>query len=336
MPPVPEAAGSVDVTCTIKEALATYSSCEGRGRFLYAEVLHVDFLHAIDLSPKPARRLEARVAAPEPASPAPATVSVDDSPAESRSTITIVDIVGGVTSGSIDPLDPCAASLGMPTTLAELECVGGTEAVIRDCFALLRTDFPLLALRRLLRLGALLDQHPAPPQVPLREMADPRVAEILASGDEMHSTLETMMFSEWDLYATKKKLDLRISTRPAGGGRLNVKVEGELPRGLASCLAPLLHPELYKQWIPLISLSETIADASPFRKFAYLRAQSLPASPPRRRSNPHAEPRTRAHTRAHARTRAHTRAHDPAPTRPRACARARPRARAHAHAHAGP
>ena len=42
----------------------------------------------------------------------------------------------------------------------------------------------------------------------------------------MHSTLETMMFSAWELYTTKKKFDMRISTRPAGGGRLNVKVEG--------------------------------------------------------------------------------------------------------------
>ena len=42
-----------------------------------------------------------------------------------------------------------------------------------------------------------------------------------------------------------------------------------------SCLAPLLHAELYKQWIPMIPLSEPICDPSPFRKLAYLKAQSM-------------------------------------------------------------
>jgi hypothetical protein len=199
----------------VREVLAKYASSESEGAgFLYAEVLHADFLQAVDAVlgvQKVVNEPSARAAAAQPAPAADAAAGAAEKAAAEQAAadraaaeyavaqqaaaeaaaaeraaakkaapdpfavcvgaeepapaarqgpaveFAVVDIVGGVMSGSIDPLGPDTASLGMPTTLAELAAAGGTEAVIRDCFGLLRSGVP-----RRPRLTPRPGRHPAP------------------------------------------------------------------------------------------------------------------------------------------------------------------------------
>lgn len=183
---------------------------------------------------------------------------------------TVQDIVQACLSGKVDVHQPSASTVGLPSSAAELAATGGIDAVLKDCIGLMRVDYPLLALRRLLTLADKLG-------TPMRELfADPRGAEILQVASEMNATLEAIMDDSWQLYTTKKQYDCHIYTKPAGGGRLDVKCTGVLPRRMTSCLAPLLHPELYKTWVPLVVQSSSVADPSPFRKLVYLRPRTFP------------------------------------------------------------
>tara|TARA_B110001452_G_scaffold4357_1_gene4050 strand:- start:320 stop:1747 length:1428 start_codon:yes stop_codon:yes gene_type:complete len=182
----------------------------------------------------------------------------------------VKDIVQACLSGKVDVHQPSASMIGLPSSAAELEAAGGLDAVLKDCIGLMRADYPLLALRRLLTLADKLD-------LPMRELlADPHGAEILQVASEMNATLEAIVDDSWQLYTIKKQYDCHIYTKPAGGGRLDVKCTGVLPRRMTSCLAPLLHPELYKTWVPLVAQSSSVADPSPFRKLVYVRARTFP------------------------------------------------------------
>lgn len=173
-------------------------------------------------------------------------------------------------AGKVDPHQPSASTIGLPSNSAELEAAGGLGAVLQDCIDLMRIDYPLLALRRLLTLAEKLG-------MPMRQLfADPRAAEILQVASEMNATLEAITDDSWQLYTTKKQFGCHIYTKPAGGGRLDVKCSGVLPLRMTSCLAPLLHPELYHTWVPLIVRSSLVADLSLFRKLVYLRPSSFP------------------------------------------------------------
>lgn len=75
----------------------------------------------------------------------------------------------------------------------------------------------------------------------------------------------------WTHYTHKKHLSVDTYFRKGEGGRLDIKVEGVLPRPVGQACAALLHPDLYKKWIPGVSESSLCQDLSHFRKLVYLR-----------------------------------------------------------------
>lgn len=83
-------------------------------------------------------------------------VAAEPAAAEKRS------FVDDVLSDEVDSTSEAAVSMGLPTTLAELEAAGGLERFIDEAFRLHRADYPILALKRLLRLEQLLPPLPLP------------------------------------------------------------------------------------------------------------------------------------------------------------------------------
>jgi len=93
----------------------------------------------------------------------------------------------------------------------------------------------------------------------------------------MHPTLEAMLDgASWNLFSSNKQLQVKTYLRMGAGGRIDIKVDGVVPRDMSSALGPLLHPELYKDWVPGLSHSSLIVDLSHFRKLVYLKSMKFP------------------------------------------------------------
>jgi len=93
----------------------------------------------------------------------------------------------------------------------------------------------------------------------------------------MYPTLETMLDgASWNLFSSVKHLQVKTYLRMGAGGRMDIKVDGVMPRDMSSTVGPLLHPELYKDWVPGLSRSSLIVNLSHFRKLVYLKSLKFP------------------------------------------------------------
>ena len=93
----------------------------------------------------------------------------------------------------------------------------------------------------------------------------------------MASTLEAILDeASWSLVSSKKELNVHTYLRMGVGGRMDIKVDGVLPRSVSSACAPLLHADLNKTWIPGVSHSVPIIDLSRFRKLIHLKFLKVP------------------------------------------------------------
>ena len=169
-----------------------------------------------------------------PECPLPASPSADAAEVANND----LDIVGGILSGEIDSTNPESLTFALPSSAEGIEADGVLARLIIECHMLLRADYPIFALNRLLHLTSVLEGAGRPS---LRLTGDWRVDEVLAVERQMHSTLEAMRGDTWKLICSKKALSVKTYLRMASGGRLDIKAEGVLPRGMSSCLAPLLH-----------------------------------------------------------------------------------------------
>ena len=179
-----------------------------------------------------------------------------------------------VLSGKISEIASETPGLQLPQSLDAFNAAGGLEPIVSECFALLRMDFPLIAMRRLLLVEPLAIQAGS---APLREREDDvRIQQILSTERELEPTLREITEGEWTLIASKKAFDVKTYLRMGANGRANVKVVGLMPHKLSSCIAPLLHPELMPQWLPGVGMCEKVGQVSNFRFQVYLRTIKIP------------------------------------------------------------
>jgi len=186
-----------------------------------------------------------------------------------------VNLVEAVISGKVEPTDRANIVFGLPTNGAELAAAGGPERYIQECQLLLRADYPIFALRRLKALDAVCVA--ADPESALSNLDDRRVKEVFAVDTQMSNILEAILdVGSWELVSSKKHLSVNTFMRLGAGGRLDIKVDGILPRSIQSCCAPLLHVDLFKTWLPGVSGSDPICDLSNFRKLMHLQLLKMP------------------------------------------------------------
>ena len=185
--------------------------------------------------------------------------------------------VPDVAAGRIQSIDPDAPALHLPATADEFLAAGGLEPLVGECYALLRLDYPMLALRRLCLVEKLCDAAGLQPSLRERALNDRRIDAILRVERELEPTLAMMTDDAgWELIASKEHLSVRTYLRLLPGGRCAIKVTGILPQGVASVAAPLLHPELYSKWIPGVGQAVELSRPSNFRKLLYVRAIRIP------------------------------------------------------------
>ena len=198
----------------------------------------------------------------------PAQLDAEVSPAASSS------FVADVRSGRVDGSRPESAAIALPSSAASLLAAGTLELHLRECDDIYHSDFPLLALRRLLLLETLVCEAGLQP---LRERTDDaRIEAILSTERELDPMLRTMLGTDWTLITTKRELQAETWLRVCPGGRAAVKVTGVLPHSIAMVAAPLLHPHLYSTWVPGVSFAKQLVKASNFRRLLYLRAIKIP------------------------------------------------------------
>lgn len=206
----------------------------------------------------------------------PATTSASAAPEHASMPLPKRTYVDDVTSGRIRSIDPAAPKLQLPANGAALVAAGGIEPYVAECYALLRHDFPLLALSRLLLVAKLADEAAIKP--PLRERTDDqRIVDVLRTERELGPALAMITDEEgWELVASQKKLSVNTYLRMLGSGRAAIKVQGVLPHGILPTVAPLLHTELFSKWIPGIGKAAELRRPSNFRRLIYLRTWAVP------------------------------------------------------------
>ena len=185
-------------------------------------------------------------------------------------------LLNDIMNGKVSELDVEAPTLQLPQTLDEYLAAGGLESIVSECFALLRMDFPLIALRRLLLVEPLELQAGGAPLRERSDESDPRLADILRVERELEPTLRESTEGDWTLIASKKQFQVQTFLRMGDNGRANVKVVGTIPHKLSSCIAPLLHPELMPTWLPGVGTAEKLGQASNFRFQVYIRSIRIP------------------------------------------------------------
>lgn len=100
------------------------------------------------------------------------------------------DIVASIVDGTLDSTDPATLTLGLPD--ADQLRASGPDRYVSDCLLLLRADYPIFALRRLLALDEVVVAAGLP-SLRSRADADRNVAEVLAVEAQMGHTLDTLL-----------------------------------------------------------------------------------------------------------------------------------------------
>ena len=100
--------------------------------------------------------------------------------------------VPDVAAGRIQSIDPDAPALHLPATADEFLAAGGLEPLVGECYALLRLDYPMLALRRLCLVEKLCDAAGLQPSLRERALNDRRIDAILRVERELEPTLAMM------------------------------------------------------------------------------------------------------------------------------------------------
>jgi hypothetical protein len=238
---------------------------------------NVELIESAGAVPKPQAQLRPPDAAPAAAAPATAAAASSPLPtaASGSGSVEAVQLLAGMLSGQINPVAEDTPSLGLPQSASEFVARGGVEAFVQECDELLRQDFPLVALRRLLLIEKLVMEAGL---TPIRERTDDeRVVKILAVEGELQSMLRKMTDEAlWKEVSKYAKFDVRTYVSEVTDGRIGIKVVGVIPHSFESTCAPLLDPERYSKWIPGVGMAREVHRPSRFRKLLYLRAIHFP------------------------------------------------------------